>query len=91
MENEHTPTQANDGKASRAERIAQKGARIAEKGERIAKKNAEIYGFSTPSPEKPDEEEINGTVEDDGTATEGAGDTSEDHDDTPIEDNSTEG
>ena len=38
-----------------------------------------------------DEEEINGTVEDDGTATEGAGDTSEDHDDTPIEDNSTEG
>lgn len=60
MENEHTPTQANDGKASRAERIAQKGARIAEKGERIAKKNAEIYGFSTPSPEKPDEEEING-------------------------------
>ena len=38
-----------------------------------------------------DEEQVNGTVEDDGTATEGAGDTSGDNDDTPIEDNSTEG
>ena len=38
-----------------------------------------------------DEEQINGTVEDDGTAAEGAGDTSEDNDDTPITDNSTEG
>ena len=38
-----------------------------------------------------DEEQINGTVEDDGTASEGAGDTSDDNDDTPIEDNKTEG
>ena len=35
-----------------------------------------------------DEEEVNGTVEDDGTATEGAGDTSGDHEDegTPNDD-----
>ena len=60
MEKEQTPIQANDGKDNRAERIAQKGARIAEKGERIAKKNAEAYGFPMHSPEKPDEEELNG-------------------------------
>ncbi len=37
-----------------------------------------------------DEEEINGEVEDDGTAAEGAGDTSEDSDDTEVIDNEEE-
>ena len=37
-----------------------------------------------------DEEEINGTVEDDGTATEGAGDTSEDNEDIGTENNDSQ-
>ncbi len=54
------------------------------KGVRVMK-TGEGDKVVTLSTTEHDAEQVNGTVEDDGTATEGAGDTSEDHDDTPID------